>query len=349
MIFRKIAYSVLIVLLITVLGLQIVQIVNGGKAKFEPYNYFLYRSPEDMRYYALNGKTGRIELQSDDPVWLIETVMERVPTNSRVVFGGSGGWYLDRTLTIKGKKNGDPASESRGLQEVIFDASQIEFVMHQENDKARDFIVIDTVVGSDIRLGVIVADPDDGFAALRIKPTLPAQYSGTVGAFWSKVNVKIIDGSGSGVGLMLDGSSAKDGIQYMQVDIGSIGNFRTNVLVNPGIGSVFGNEIKTVRNITMLGGVGIQDGVPPDERYHLHQLYNNHYIIGVSAVGGIGLSIYGNYSQYDLNVTEGDAGKIAVLQPLTFYNVLTGNAKLSFIGYTDNSGNDTNRFSGWRP
>jgi len=341
---KKITYTILIVLVASVLCLQIAQIIRTDKAENVPdyATYYLYRSPDDWRYYAVNSKTGLVELESSDPVWLIETTLERVPTNSRVVFGGWGGWDLERTLTIDGKWNGDPASDDRGFQEVVIDASQIEFVM--VGDKARDFIIIDTVVGCEIYFGVIAADPDDGFSALKIRPTLPSQYTGNIGAHWSRVKAQIVQGSDSGVGVMLDGSSAQHGIQYMDVEVGSVGGYKTNVLINPGDNFAFGNAIKTLRNIAIPGGVGIQDGLRPTSR-----LYNNHYVSGVSSAGGVGLSIYGNHSQYDLNVTEADAGKVVVFQPGAWYNVVTGNSKLSLIGYTDNSGNDANRVLGWQP
>lgn len=344
---KNIAFAALVILMFSVLTVQIVQIIGGRKATVQPYNYLLYRQDVngEARYWARNGQTGRIEISNTDPVTVIEYALERIPTNSKIVFA-PGGWYLERPLVIKGKLNGDPATEDMGLQEVTIDASQVEFVMSFE-ETANDFITIDTFHGSSISIGQIAAKVLDGYAVLRITPTLPSQHSRAIGVFWSKISVGIIQGTGTGAGVMLGGSSGKGSVTYNQMEIGDIGGFLNNLVVEPpGDHQVYGNEIKIMRNLTIPGGVGIQDGTGPVGR---HALYNNRYVTGVSSTGGVGLSIYGSDSQYSLSVTEGDAGKIVVLELGASYNVIDGNYSLSEIGFTDKSGNKTNRFAGWQP
>jgi hypothetical protein len=344
---KKIAYIIAAMVLVALVYFQSIEIINANKAKsvIEPYTYFLFKSGEGnhVTYRAVNGRTRRVELENSDPVTLIESALARTPTNSKIIFGGPGGWYLERTLTIKGKLNGNPADEDKGFQEVIIDASQIEFVM--DGDKARDFIIIDSILGCQINFGVIAANPDEGYSALVVKPILQSQYSGVRGASWSNIKAQIIQGSGSGNGLYLDSSENNSSIQYMRIDIGSISGFQKNVIIYPGNNYIFGNEIKITRNIVVPGGIGIQVGTEPTDR-----LYNNRYVTGVSSIGGIGLDIWGSYGQYDLSVTEGDEGKIIVFEPGAINNVVNANSMFGFIGYTDNSGNaTTNKIIGWTP
>jgi len=307
--------------------------------------YFLYyASPGPDMYYAVRGDTGEFVAESEDAVDLIETVLNLVPPNSRIVFGGSGGWYLSRTLTIKGKLNGNPEAEDRGFQEVIIDASQIEFVpMEKDAPIDRDFIVIDSLLGSKISIGLVAANVAKGYSAIKIAPTLPVQYSGNVGTIMSKVEVRMIsslNANSTGIGLELDGTKAPNGITFMDIEVGSIEAYAINVLfADPAPNFAYGNKIEVIRNYPAAGGIGIQDGGPD-----VTSLYGNNYIsnlICISACAGV--SIYGSDSRFDLGIVEARKGNCVILQPGAAKNLIIGTSGMSKWGWTDNSGYDNNK------
>jgi len=101
-------------------------------------NVFLYRNPENLRYYAVDCDSMKIIENSFylKPAW--EAAFDHLPTNGKLIGGGAGGWYSDDTLVIRGKAHPEYGDYPAGFQETIIDLEKIELVM--TGDKDRDFI-----------------------------------------------------------------------------------------------------------------------------------------------------------------------------------------------------------------
>ena len=241
---------------------------------------------------------------------------------------------------------GDPAGTKTGrvivLGHVINLASQLVLgPFHDAVFDARDVaftgagIKIDSIMDAWIYLGVVGGST--GQIALDFKPTTTGPDNFII-ANDSRIYISAIAGetsplSGS-VGLRAYALSGT--IQRMLLDIGVIWGFEKLIhSPNPGGGKSFDRNVIKVRGL-YTGTTAVQDG---DAGAGGHTF--NHYELSLADELTNGVMIYGDDSYYLIKSVTGPAAANAlILQSGATRNTIVSPP---LAGYTDNSGNTTNR------
>lgn len=299
-----------------------------GAMIFTDANVLIYRDPINLKYYVIDCDTRKIIKEAQNLNTALVAALDVVPTNGKIIGGGAGGWYTDETIVIKGKAHPNFGTYPAGFQEVVIDFEKIEFVM--TGDKNRDFIQIDSILGTNIRFGVIAASPNEGYAAVRVIPRLPVQYSQSVGVYGLKLDIVMISGGNStGTGLALGGSGTKGPLRGINAHIGMIDGYKRNFVLK---NSTYENMNCNINIITNSSGMTGAVLITVESASGFNHVIKSH----ISTLG-TGAIITGYDSKYEFNVTECAPDSAFILNASRNLVIASGVADLK--GWTDNGDN----------
>jgi len=184
-------------------------------------------------------------------------------------------------------------------------------------------------------LGVIAANPNEGYAAVRVIPRLPVQYSQSVVVSGLKLDIVLLSGLNSqdgevfggseGDGLVFGGDGMMGGIRNVNATIETIGEYKNNFIFKASDHENLNCEVHIINNNSSVDGAVL---VTVE-----HNSGFNHRIKSSVFTTGTGAIINGYDSMYEFYVSGSAPNKAFIINASR--NLIIASGLADSIGWSD--------------